>query len=397
MTTKSNSGDIVQQFQIKPETSMSDLVNDRIDMAGPWVSEADIAIVVDALRNGWYGKDAYRYVETFEAEFAQYHDRKHALMTPNCTTALHLLLAGLGIGEEDEVIVPECTWVGSSAGVTYQRAKTVFADIDATHWCLTPETIERELTERTKAVIAVDLFGNMPEWDRLEALCKERGIWLIEDSAEALGSTYQGRRAGGFGVASVFSFHRTKTITTGEGGMLLIDDDKLFERCKFLRDHGRAPGTYFNTEITFKYMPFNVQAALGYAQFKRIDQLVARKRHILQEYKRRLADIPDLAFNPEPPGGVNGVWCSTLVFGPSHDMSREKAMAALTDLGLPSRPFFYPLSFLPAYGSREAEMRPLHPVAYDVSGRGINLPSSLTTTDSHIERMCDGIHRILRK
>lgn len=367
----------------------------EIYMAGPWITEHEEKIVLDALRNGWYGKQAYHYVELFEAEFARYHDRRHALMTPNCTTALHLLLAGLDIGPEDEVIAPECTWVGSTACITYQRAETVLADIDPVSWCLTPETIERAITPRTKAVIVVDLYGNMPDWDGILELCGRRGIFAIEDSAEALGSTYRGTRAGKFGIASAFSFHRTKTLTTGEGGMLLIDDDALFERCKFLRDHGRAPGTYFNTEITFKYMPFNLQAALGYAQFQRLDELVGKKRWIWKGYRERLADIPDLAFNPEPSNVVNSAWNTALIFGKSHGMTRDKALEEFPKLDLPVRPFFYPLSFLPAYPNRGTSGRRDHPVAYDVSGRGINLPCALNLTDSDLDKMSDGIHRLL--
>lgn len=364
-------------------------------MYGPWITEHEEKVVLDALRNGWYGKDAYRYVETFEAEFAKYHDRKYALMTPNCTTALHLLLSGLGIGEGDEVIAPECTWVGSIAGVAYQRATLVFADIDPVHWCLTPESIERAITPRTKAVIVVDLYGNMPDWDRIREVCDRHGIVMIEDAAEAVGSRYKGVRAGKFGVASAFSFHRTKTITTGEGGMLILDDDKLYQRCKFLRDHGRAPGTYFNTEITFKYMPFNLQAALGYAQFQRIDELIARKRWILEGYKQRLSGIPDLHFNTESDDVYNGAWGSILVFGKSHAMSRDKALEEMPKLDLPTRPFFYPLSCLPAFPGREAQARKNNPVAYDVSERGINLPAAYTITEDDLDVMCRGIRRLL--
>jgi perosamine synthetase len=366
-----------------------------IAMAGPWITEHEEKLVLDALRNGWYGKQAYYYVETFEAEFAKYHDRKYALMTPNCTTALHLLLAGLGIADGDEVIAPECTWIGSTACITYQRATTVFADIDPVHWCLTPETIERAITPRTKAVIVVDLYGNMPDWDGILELCRRRGVTVIEDAAEALGSSYKGIKAGKFGVASSFSFHRTKTITTGEGGMLLLDDAALFERCKFLRDHGRAPGTYFNTEVTFKYMPFNLQAALGYAQFQRLDELVAKKRWIWKGYRDRLADIPDLHFNPETNNVYNGVWNTALVFGKSHGMSRDKALEEVPKLGLPVRPFFYPLSSLPAYPGRTEESRRANPVAYDVSERGINLPSAFNVTESDMDRMSAGIHTLL--
>lgn len=367
-----------------------------IHMAGPWITELEEQIVLDAVRNGWYGKDAYTYVETFEAVFASYHDRAYALMTPNCTTAIHLLLAGLGIGAEDEVIVPECTWVASAAPITYQRATTVFADIDPTHWCITPESLNKKITAKTKAVIVVDLYGNMPDMGALQAICDQKGIYLIEDAAESLGSQLKGVRAGKFGIGSVFSFHRTKTITTGEGGMLLLDDPQLYERCKFLRDHGRAPGTYYNTEVTFKYMPSNLAASLGYAQFQRLDELVEKKRWIWKTYQEYLSDIPDLFLNPEPDQGVNGVWCTALVFGKSHHVDKKFVMEELTKKGLPARPFFYPLTLLPAFGGHVDIGRQNSPVAYDISERGINLPSAFSVNEEQIERMCQGIREILQ-
>lgn len=365
-------------------------------MAGPWITELEERTVLEAIKSGWYGKKAYYYVEIFEAEFAKYHNRKFGLMTPNCTTALHLLLAGLGVGQGDEVIVPECTWIGSTACITYQKAETIFADIDPIHWCLTPDSIQKKITPKTKAVIVVDLYGNMPSWDAIAELCRQKRIHLIEDAAEAVGSSYKGIRAGKFGIGSTFSFHRTKTITTGEGGMLLLDDPKLYERCKFLRDHGRKPGTYYNTEVTFKYMPFNLQAALGYAQFQRIQELVDKKRWIWQGYKNRLEKVPDILFNPEAEGVYNGVWATALIFGKSHRMSREDALQELPKLGVPTRPFFYPLSSLPAYPGRSAEGKEKNPVAYDVSSRGINLPCALNLTEDDLNTVAAGIKKLLK-
>ena len=367
----------------------------EIYMAGPWMTELEERVVLDAVANGWYGKQAYKYVEMFETEFAQYHDRNHALMTPNCTTALHLLLAGLGIGEGDEVIVPDCTWVGSAACITYQRATTVFADIDPINWCVTPETIARVITSRTKAVIVVDLFGNMPDWDGIKKVCDHHDIILIEDAAEALGSIYKSTRAGKFGIGSTFSFHRTKTISTGEGGILLLDDVDLYRRCKFLRDHGREPGTYYNTEITFKYMPFNVQAALGHAQFQRIDELVGKKRWIWKGFCERLSDISDILLNPEPDYVTNGVWATALVFGESHGMTRELALSELSKLGVPARPFFYPLSSLPAYQDIAVKGRESNPIAYATSERGINLPCALNLNEKNLDEITDAIHNLL--
>ena len=368
----------------------------RLFAAGPSVTEVEATGVLDSVRNGWYS-DAYSYVERFQREFAAYHGRAHALMTPNCTTAIHLLLAGLGIADGDEVIVPECTWIGSTAGVTYQRATTVFCDIEADNWCLDPASVEAAITPKTKAIIAVGLYGNMPRMERLQAIADRHGIALIEDAAEAIGSVYRGRKAGSFGIASTFSFHRTKTITTGEGGMLLTDDPALFERCSFLRDHGRRPGgpMYYNYEVTFKYMPFNVQAALGWAQLQRIEELVAIKRHQLATYRTRLAGVDDLQMNLEPEGGRNGAWLTGLVFGHSHQLTKLDAMSRLEALGVPARPFFYPLSSLPAYGSREQEMRKRNPVAYDLSSRAINLPCAMNLADDDLEFVAQSVRMML--
>ena len=369
-----------------------------IYMAGPSITEHEIEIVNDAMRNGWYEK-AYWYVETFQKEFAAYHNRKYGVMTPNCTTAIHLLLTALGISDDDEVIVPECTWIATAAPITYLRAKPVFCDIEPVNWCLDPQALERCITPRTKAIIVVDLFGNMAQMDEIAAIADKHGIPLIEDSAEALGSTYKGTRAGKFGVGSVFSFHRTKTLVTGEGGMLLLDDEKLYERCMVLRDHGRRPGgpMYYNFEVTYKYMPFNLQAALGYAQFQRLDELVGKKREIWQMYRERLADVEDIKLNAEPEGVYNSVWITALIFGKSHNMSKQDAIDKLAEINIPSRPFFYPLSSLPAYPGQEERYRPLNPQAYDISARGINLPGALNLTEEQIDAVCEGVKQVVRQ
>src|SRR3989338_5195966 len=215
---------------------------DKIFMAGPWITELEIKTVEDAIRNGWY-ENAYYYVEKFQKEFALYHGRKYGIMTPNCTSAIHLLLTAMRIKDGNEVIVPECTWIATAAPITYLRAKPVLCDIDPVNWCLDPQSVKESINSRTKAIIVVDLFGNMPLMDELIKIAEQYGIPLIEDSAEALGSSYKDIKAGKFGVGSVFSFHRTKTVVTGEGGMLILDEEKLYERCMFLRDHGRDKHT----------------------------------------------------------------------------------------------------------------------------------------------------------
>jgi len=181
---------------------------------GPSITENELKTVEDALINGWRD-EPYKYVEKFQNEFAAYHGRKFGIMTPNCTSAIHLLLLGLGIKEGDEVIVPEATWIATAAPVVYLGAKPVFCDIEKENWCLDPKSVEKNITKKTKAIIAVDLHGNMPNMTELLRIAKKNKIYLIEDSAQALGSVYKGKKAGSFGIGSVFSFHRSKTIATG--------------------------------------------------------------------------------------------------------------------------------------------------------------------------------------
>lgn len=371
---------------------------DKIFFAGPWITEHEIKVVEDMMRNGWY-EHPFDYCEKFEKEFAAYHNRKYGLMTPSCTTAIHLLLTGMGISDGDEVILPDCTWIATGAGITYLRGIPVFCDIDPVHWCLDPESVRKNITPKTKAIMAVGLFGNMPLMDELLQIANEQGLPLVEDAAEALGSTYKGVKAGKFGIASTFSFHRTKTITTGEGGMLLLDDDKLFERCKFLRDHGRRTevGMYYNYEVTYKYMPNNLSASLGYAQFQRIEELLINKRNQLRLYRENLRDVDDIEINPDPVEGIHGAWMPTIIIGKSYKMDKHDVIKKMAELEIPCRPFFYPLSSLPAYpGFRETyEKRNVN--CYDISPRGVNLPCAGNLTEEQILRVCDGIKKVLKR
>jgi perosamine synthetase len=365
---------------------------------GPWITDHEIKTVEDMMRNGWY-TDPYGYCEKFQKEFAAYHDRNYGIMTPNCTSAIHLLLAGLGISAGDEVILPEVTWIATGAGISYLGATPVFCDIHPLNWCLDPESVKKRITDRTKAIIAVDVYGNMPLMDELIKIADDNNIFLIEDSAEALGSIYKGIKAGKFGIGSVFSFHRTKTITTGEGGMLLIDNSELFERCMFLRNHGRKSDgpMYYNFEVTFKYMPSNLQAALGYAQFQRIEEIINKKRQQLMFYKEALKEISDIALNPEPEGGINGAWITAVLIGKSHKITKMDMIGRLAELKIPIRPFFYPLSSLPAYPGCKDTYEPINPVAYDISDRGINLPASAVLTEQQMDRICAGIKSVLKQ
>lgn len=365
----------------------------KITMADPWITKADRDEVAKMMKTGW---DNYWYVETFQKEFAAYHNRAYGIMTVNCTSAIHLVLMALGIKRGDEVIAPDCTWTGSVSSIVAVGATPVFCDISARTWCLDPESVKKRITKKTKAIIAVDLYGNMPAMERLVQISKKYKIPLIEDSAEALGSVYKGKKAGEFGIASVFSFHRTKTLTTGEGGMLVTNDKSLYERAMFLRDRGQDPKrAYWILEPALKYTPSNLAAAIGYSQFKRLRELVDRKREIFHAYRKYLSDIPDIQLNNDDKDLYTGVWATSLVWGKKYKLTKEEMMEKLSKSGFPTRPFFYPLSMLPAYSKYKTGSLKLNPVAYDIASRGITLPASFSLTDRQIKDYSNAIRLIL--
>ena len=371
-----------------------------IPVAGPWITEKEIAYVTDAVKTAWYG-EANTYQRRFEDAFKAYVSRGHAMALPSATSGIHLALAASGIGPGDEVIVPDATWIATSAPITYVGATPVFADIDDRSWCLTAASMQACLTPRTKAVIVVNLYGGMPDMDAILAVAKRHNLVVIEDAAESIGAEYRGRRAGNFGQASVFSFHGSKTLTTGEGGMLLTDDDALYRRALVLRDHGRAPGQkqFWNQEVAFKYRMSSLQAALGLAQLERVEELVERKRTIFSWYEEALADVPGIRLNDAGPMVKNAYWMVTAVIAPEHAISKEALMEALTADGITTRPFFYPLSSLPAYASTPEgmEARERNRVAYSIGARGINLPSPLNLTRDQVEFVCDRLRHVIAR
>jgi perosamine synthetase len=280
-------------------------------------------------------------------------------------------------------------------------ATPVFADIDPVSWCLSAESFESCITPRTKAVIPVDLYGGMPDMDAIREVAKRHKIAVIEDAAEAIGSVYKERPAGSFGDTGVFSFHGSKTLTTGEGGLLATDREDIYRRVMVLRDHGRQPGDrmFFNTEVAFKYKMSDLQAALGWAQLTRLDELIARKRQIFRWYEERLSDLPDVTLNAEPPGVTNSYWMVTAVFDPHLGLPKERVMAALSEHLIDSRPFFHPLSSIPAYRdlpqSQEAARR--NQAAYRVGPWGVNLPSALCLTEGQVATVCAVVEVLVRE
>ena len=348
-------------------------INKRIPINKPSISELEIGYVNDAIRNGW-GEKCYDYIFKFEEAFARHIGSLRATATSSCTGAIHLALMAMGIKEGDEVIVPEITWIASVEPVLYIGAKPVFVDVLRDSLCIDPAKIEKAITPKTKAIIVVHVYGNVCDMDSIMAIAKKYNLKVLEDAAEGIGSEYKGQKVGSIGDAGVFSFHGTKTVSSGEGGMVTTNDPELNEKVRILNDHGRNSKDpenkmFWMRNFGYKYKMSNLQAAMGCAQVERIEELIDKKRQIFNLYSQSLNEVR-CQMNPEPPGTRNGYWLPTIIFDKSLNVNREKLFEYHKRFNIDTRPVFFPLSSLPMFDSC-----PGNEVAYDIYERGINLPS----------------------
>ncbi len=361
----------------------------KIHYTKPSITELEVRYATDAAANGW-GERCYDYIHRFERLFREHLGVGHAIATSSATGALHLGLAALGIGPGDEVILGDINWIASAAPVTYLGARPVLVDVLPDSWCLDPRQVERAITPRTRAILAVHLYGNLCDMAALLAIGQRHGIPVVEDAAEAIGSAWQGRRAGSMGAFGAFSFHGTKTVTTGEGGIFVTGDAALYERALTLSNHGRArgqPRQFWPDAIGFKYKMSNVQAAIGCGQLERIDELVAAKRRVFQYYEKQLRELA-LTLNPEPVGTVNGYWMPTFVVDEGVEFDREALLAAFRHDDIDGRVFFWPLSETPPFAGA-----PRQAVAASLSPRALNLPSYHDLTEAEMDRVVACVRR----
>jgi perosamine synthetase len=354
-----------------------------IPVAEPSIGEKELLYVTDCVRSGWISSLG-RYISLFESQFGQYCGCKHGVATSNGTTALHLALATLGIGPGDEVIVPTLTFIATANAVTYTGATPVFVDAEPATWNMDPLRIEETITPRTRAIIPVHLYGHPVDMDPVVGIARRHGLYILEDAAEAHGAEYKGKKAGSLGDISCFSFYGNKLITTGEGGMLLTDDEEWAARALMLRDHAMSPGRrYWHDEVGYNYRMTNLQAALGVAQLERIDEFVQRKRQNAQLYNSLLGHVVGITLPPEEIWAKNVYWMYSILVEDNYGISRDQLMLRLREAGIDSRPFFHPLHALTPYRTQGR-----FPVAESLSAKGINLPSAVTLTNEQIERIC---------
>jgi perosamine synthetase len=357
-----------------------------IPIAEPSFEGKELEYVTDCVRSGWVSSLG-QYVKRFEQEFAAFCGVRYGVATHNGTVALHLTIAALEIGPGDEVILPTLTFVATANAVTYAGATPVFADSEFRTWNIDPESAARAITPRTRAIIAVHLYGHPADMDPLRALADEHGLALIEDAAEAHGARYKGRRAGSLSDVAIFSFFANKIVTTGEGGMVLTDDAALAERCFFLENQARhKENPYWHAEIGYNYRMTNLQAALGVAQLERIEDLIAVRVRNAAHYGRRLSEVPGLNLPPCAQWAENVYWMYTVLVEEEYGLDRDTLMTRLRRLGIDTRPAFYPIHTLPIYHQGQR-----YPVAEEIGRKGLNLPSGATLSPEQVDQVCDAL------
>lgn len=356
---------------------------DRISVASPVLLGNEKKYVMECLDSTWISSHG-RFIDDFEREFAAYCGVRHGIATNNGTTALHLALVGLGIGPGDEVIVPTVTYIASANAVHYCGATPVLVDVEPDALTLDPEALRAAITENTRAVIPVHLYGQPAAMSEITDIAAEHGLYVVEDAAEAHGARVGESRVGSLGHVGMFSFFGNKIITTGEGGMLVTDDDDLAARLRLYRGQGMDPTRrYWFAVVGYNYRMTNIQAALGLAQFERIEAALERRAAIAAAYDSALADLGDVFTRPAVAPTTSRVdWTYNIFLRNGGDDERGQVMRTLDAAGIETRPVFYPLHQLPPYAS-EAPF----PVADQWAARGISLPLHEAMTDADVLRI----------
>ena len=358
----------------------------KIPVYRPSLDGNEKKYVNQCLDSSWISSKG-EFVGCFEQRFSERIGVQHAATVCNGTVALHLALVALGIGPGDEVIVPTLTYVASVNAITYTGATPVFVDSLRSTWQIDPEDVVRHITPRTRAIMAVHLYGQSSDMEKLVKITKNHHLFLIEDCAEAFGTYYGDQHVGLFGDISTFSFFGNKTITTGEGGMVVTNDKTLNERVRHLRGQGLAAHReYWHDVVGYNYRMTNIAAAIGVAQLERADELIARKKNLAKLYTYGLKDLP-VQVHPEESGTTHSYWMVSILV--NHADLRDKLRQHLARAGIETRPLFYPVHTMPAY-SRNFRR---HSVAEDLSWRGINLPSFPSLTDDEVFYICGEVRK----
>lgn len=367
-----------------------------IPVAEPDLTGREAEYAADAIASSWISSTG-PYVDRFERAYAEWCGTRAALAVANGTVALHLAMLAHAVGPGDEVIVPSLTYIATANAVRYTGAEPVFVDVDPETWCVDPRAIEEAITPRTRGVIAVHAYGHPADVDAINDACARRGLWVVEDAAEAHGALYKGRRVGTLSSIGTWSFYGNKILTSGEGGALTVDDPELERRMRLYRGQGMDPGRrYYFTVVGYNYRLTNIACAILCAQLERVDDILARRRGVFAQYRERLAGIPGIGFQPQAEWALPAPWLFCVTVDPDeYGRSRDELAEVLRESGIETRPFFIPIHSLPPYAGAAGPPRPL-PETDRLARTGMNLPTSSRLDEPDIDRIADVIRRHVR-
>ena len=357
----------------------------KITSASPSITKKEISIVSDAIAKGWGSKMDF-YLKLFSKKFSKFIGVKYCLPVAHCTDAIHLALLALNIKKGDEVIVPDLSWVASAAPIKYVGAKPVFVDINPDSLCIEPSNLIKYITKKTKAIISVDLFGNVAEYEKIKKICKKYKIYLIEDAAESIGANYRGKKAGRFGDVSLFSFNATKLIMAGQGGCLCTNSKKIYDKAKLFSHHGidkKITGRYYwSSLLGYNYNWTNIQAACAIAQLDRINYLLKYKLKIYQLYKKYFSRIKNVEITKELKNQKQTFWIVYAIINKKID--KENFCNKFKKYKIDMRPMFYQISTMPAF--RDKKMSRKNKIAEKISKNSVCLPNGYNLNEKKLKK-----------
>jgi perosamine synthetase len=370
-------------------------MSDLIPVNEPVLDGNERKYLNECIDTGWISSEG-PFIREFETRFAERVGRRHGVAVCNGSAALDAAVAALDIGPGDEVILPTFTIISCAAAVSRLGATPVVVDCDPKTWNMDVAAIEGRITERTRAIMPVHIYGLPVDMDPLLDIAAKHELHVIEDAAEMIGQTYRDKPCGSFGVVSTFSFYPNKHVTTGEGGMIVTDDDELAERCRGLRNLAmKAPRRFVHDEIGWNFRMTNMQAAIGVAQLERLDEFVPRKRHIFDRYTDLFSDISSLQLPVRCTDYATNInWVYGLVIADDVAFDAEEAMKRLAERKVATRPFFWPMHEQPVYRRAGLFENERYPNAERIARRGFYLPSGLALTDTQIDRVSEAVHEV---
>jgi perosamine synthetase len=369
----------------------------RIPVCAPKIGEDETRYVVECIQSTWVSGIS-KYVKEFEEKFARYCGCKYGIATNSGTTALHLALATLGIEKGDEIIMPTFTMIATANAIAYTGAKPILIDAEFETWNMDTSKVKEKITEHTKAIMPVHTYGHPVDMDPISETAENFGLYIIEDAAEAHGAEYKGRRIGNIGDMGCFSFYANKIITTGEGGMIVTNNEELAEKARWLRDHafGKHGKHFYHEALGFGYRMSALQAAFGLAQLNHINEFVSIRRSNAKLYNSLLSELGGkITLPPEAPWAKNVYWMYSILIQNKFGISRDELMKRLEFEGIETRTFFYPIHVQPIYTKQYP--RKSFPVANELSKKGINLPSGNNLTADEVAYVCECIKKYAKK